>query len=199
MRAKPLKPTTMTLICLRVASERHLVVYLVLKAMKIAKGILSEANETPQQTEQNPQPAVTAQLGNEVEKNRLFQTLNEETPSERNYLKLLGIVAVIVLVGGIVISYLIMPGVGDEVRVAKEIELAVRDHFLTKEKRTATDITFYQCEGFYGVRVGVETRNDIPNPIYKIATYSARATPTGDAWNITANPIISPEMEKPCL
>lgn len=167
--------------------------------MKISKGILSDADEKPQQTEQNPRPADTGQLGGDVEKNRLFQTLNEEAPSERNYLKLLGVVAVIVLVGGIAISYLMMPGVGDEIRVPREVELAVRDHFLTKEKRTATDITFYQCDGFYGARVGVETRTDLSNPIYKIATYSARATANGNVWNITAQPITSPDMGKPCL
>lgn len=166
-----------------------------LKAMKIAKGILGDEDERTQRAE----PLVAAQLGGDVEKNRLFQTLNEETPSERNYLKLLGVVAVIVLVAGVAISYLMMPDVGDEVRVSREIEMAVRDHFLTKEKRTATDITFYQCDGFYGARVSVETRADIPNPIYKIATYSARATANGDAWNIIAQPITSPEIDKPCL
>jgi hypothetical protein len=159
--------------------------------MKISKGIFSDADDKPQH-------AVDTQLGGDIEKNRLFQTLKEETPSERNYLKLLGIVAIIVLVAGVAISYLMLPGVGDAILAPKGLELAVRDHFLTKEKRTATDITFYQCEGFYGARVGVETRNDIPNPLYKIATYTARATANGDAWNITAQPVTSPEPDKPC-
>lgn len=161
--------------------------------MKISKGILSDEDDKP------VEHADVVPLGGEVEKNRLFQTLKEEEPSERNYLKLLGIVAIIVLVAGIAISYLMMPGVGDEIRAPKGLEPAVRDHFLTKEKRTATDITFYQCEGFFWARVGVETRSDIPNPIFKIATYSARATANGDAWNITAQPVTSPETDKPCL
>jgi hypothetical protein len=167
--------------------------------MKISKGILSEEGESSRQAEQISVPPVAAQSGGDVDKNRLFQTLKEEEPSERNYLKMLGIVAVIVLVAGVAISYLMMPGVGDVIRVPKDLELAVRDHFLTNEKRTATDITFYQCDGFYGARVSVETRTDIPNPIFKIATYTARITAAGDAWSVTAQPITSPEMDKPCL
>lgn len=165
--------------------------------MKIAKGILSETDDRSPRSEAAKSPA-GALPGGEVEKNRLFETLDHEAPSERNYLKLLGIVALVVIVGGAVVSYLMMPGIGDEIRVSKEVELAVRDHFLTKEKRDATDITFYQCDGYYGARVGVETRSDIPNPIYKIATYSARATAAGGAWNVTAQPITSPEMDVPC-
>lgn len=159
--------------------------------MRIAKGILSEEDERPSVSDE-------AKLGGEVEKNRLFQTLNEETPSERNYLKLLGIVAVAVLVLGAGVFYFTLPGVGDEIRVAREVELAVRDHFLLNEKRTATDIRFYQCAGFYGARVGVETRTDIPNPLYRIAIYAARVTKTGDSWSITAQPITSPDTDKPC-
>lgn len=165
--------------------------------MKIAKGIFGEADDKPTRPEA-AQPSTDVPIGGDVEKNRLFQTLKEEAPSERNYLKLLGIVAVIVLVAGVGISYLMMPGVGDEVRVSREVEMAVRDHFLIKEKRTATDITFYQCDGFYGARVRVETRTDIPNPIYKIAAYTARTTANGTDWNVTAQPITSPEMDKPC-
>jgi hypothetical protein len=165
--------------------------------MKIAKGILSDDDDASPQTEV-AKAALDAPIGGEVEKNRLFQTLNEEAPSKRNYLKMLGIVSVAVIVGGIVVSYLMMPGVGDEIRAPRGLDAAVRDHFLTKEKRTATDITFYQCEGFYGARVGVETRSDIPNPLYRIATYSARTTANGDAWNITAQPVTSPEMDAPC-
>jgi hypothetical protein len=167
--------------------------------MKILKGILSDEDERTRQTEQMSEPSVVAPLGGEVEKNRLFQTLKEEAPSERNYLKLLGIVAIIVLVAGVAISYLMMPGVGDEIRAPKGLEPAVRDHFLTKEKRTATDITFYQCDGFYGARVGVETRNDIPNPIYRIGTYNARVSKNDDGWNITAQPTAFPDAVKPCL
>lgn len=166
--------------------------------MKIAKGILSDPADVP------PQPpaakiASSEPPGGDVEKGRLFETLQAEAPSERNYLKLLGVVAIAVIIGGVIVSYLMIPGVGDEVRVSREVELAVRDHFLEREKRSATDITFFQCDGFYGARVGVETRTDLPNPIYRIATYRARATASGDTWTVTAQPITSPEMDTPCL
>lgn len=166
--------------------------------MKIAKGTLSEADESPRRSEA-VKPNSASQPGGDVEKNRLFQTLEEETPSERNYIKLLSIVVVVVIICGAVISYLMLPGVGDQVRVSREVEMAVRDHFLLREKRTATDITFYQCDGFYGARVEVETRTDIPNPIYKIPAYSARVTANGGEWSVTAQPITSPDMDKPCF
>ncbi len=159
--------------------------------MKIEKGILSD-------NDKGREPAVSSSPSGDVEKNRLFQTLNEETPSERNYLKLLGIVVGGVILVGVAVFYFTLPGIGDEIRVSREAELAVRDHFLTKEKRTATDIKFYQCDGFYGARVGVETRTDLPNPLYRIANYTARVARTGDAWNVTAQPVTSPDADKPC-
>jgi hypothetical protein len=136
----------------------------------------------------------------EVEKNRLFQTLQEETGSERKYLRVLGIVAVLVLVAGSIVWYLMRPGVGDKILGPKGLEVAIRDHFLTKEKRTATDIAFFNCGDHTWARVGVEVRPDIKtNPIYQVAKYSARASALPDgSWQITAAPITSPEMDVPC-
>jgi len=136
----------------------------------------------------------------ENDKNRLFQTHKEVSGSSRKYLIVLGILAVIVVVGGILISYLTLPRFGDPIRAPKGLEDAVRAHFLEKEKRTSTDITFYYCDIYYWARVGVEKRPDIKtNPIYLIATYKARATAVGEnAWSITATPITSPEMDVPC-
>ena len=154
--------------------------------MKFSNGIFD-------QTEDDSQPTV-----GDVEKNRLFQTVKEETPSERKYLKLFGVVVAVVVAIGLATFYLTLPGVGDKVRAPNGLEDAVRDHFLMKQKRTATDITFYQCGDFYWARVGVETRSDIPNPLYHVESYSAHAVLRGDAWDISAAPITSPEMDAPC-
>lgn len=181
-----------------------MVVYLVKTVMKITKGVLSDPDNERQPAAEKPglaHPAAPTAVGSataDVEKNRLFQTLEGEAPSERNYLKLLGIVAVAVIVAGLLISYLTLPGVGDEIHVSKDIEMALRDHFLMKEKRTATDVTFYQCDGYYGARVGVETRSDIQNPLFQIASYSARVTASDGTWTVTAQPVTSPEMDAPC-
>ncbi len=145
---------------------------------------------------QDPPVAVTTPV--EVEKDRLFQTVQETSGSGRRYVIGLGIVAVLVLIGGAAVSYFTLPDVGDVIRAPTGVEAAVREHFLTKQKRDSTDMVFYQCDGFFWARVGVETRNDIPNPVFKIATYTARATPRGEAWEITAAPLTSPEMDVPC-
>jgi hypothetical protein len=136
----------------------------------------------------------------EVEKNRLFQTVEEKNSSSRKYLKMLAIFGCVVIVGGVAIAYFTLPRLGDVVRAPQGLEAAVRDHFLVTEKRTSTDITFYYCETFYWARVGVEKRPDIKtNPVYQLDTYKAHAEAgAGGTWAITATPISSPEMDTPC-
>ena len=69
-------------------SQNKSVLYLISRDMKFQKGILEDkpAAPAPQPQPQEPTAPVV------VEKDRLFQTVKEETGSERNYLKLLGIV-----------------------------------------------------------------------------------------------------------
>lgn len=165
--------------------------------MKFQKGILSE--DKPVAPAPEPQPPEQPAAPVIVEKDRLFQTVKEETGSERNYLKVLGIVVVLVLVAGGIVFYLTLPKVGDQIRGSTQMEMAVRDHFLTKEKRTSTDITFYQCDKYFWARVGVEVRTDIKtNPVYALDKYTARIEPSGNAFNITATPVTSPEIDVPC-
>lgn len=173
--------------------------------MKFAKGLLTDDAPKPDNKPvkpplAHPQPESlrTAAEPIVVEKNRLFQTVEENQGSSRKYLGVLGILAVLVSIGGAVAWYLNRPGVGDKIRVSSQIEVTVRDHFLMKEKRTATDISFYQCDGFIWARVGVETRNDIPNPLLRIPTYKARISQDGDAASVTAAPIMSPPDDQPC-
>ena len=164
--------------------------------MKFQKGILND--DKPVAPAPQPEPAKPA-APVVVEKDRLFQTVKEETGSERSYLKVFGIIVVLVLVGGGIAFYLTLPGVGDQVRGSTAMEMAVREHFLTKEKRTATDITFYQCDKYFWARVGVEVRTDIKtNPVYALDKYTARIEPSGGNFNITATPVTSPEIDIPC-
>lgn len=180
--------------------------------MKFQKGLLSENDEHEQasatssiklserdrdslkpmaEKQTPPQPV-------QVEKDRLFETVEKTKGSSKKYIGVLAIVAVIVSIGGATAWYLNRPGIGDKIRVSSAVELAVRDHFLLKEKRTATDISFYQCEGFYWARVGVETRTDIPNPLLRVPFFKARISQTGDPTAITAAPIASPAEDQPC-
>ena len=121
------------------------------------------------------------------DKNRLFETQQEITGFNRHYLKLLLIVALFVIVVGSIIYYVTLPQIGGQVIGPKGLEESVRSHFLDVQKRTATDVTVYYCEGFYSVKVDVEARYDVPgNPLAAIPTYWARAElRDGGIWDIT--------------
>lgn len=177
--------------------------------MKFQKGLLSESPET------SPTEGVSIKLSHadrqklrpveevknsptEVDKNRLFETVEETKSSSRKYLAVLGILAVLVLIAGVAGSYYMSPGNGDKILAPKGLEIALREHFLTKQKREATDIAYYKCEGNVWARVGVETRTDLPNPVFRIGTYAAKAMQNGDVWDITAAPISTPELDVPC-
>jgi len=166
--------------------------------VKIQKGALNTSEEGTK-LPQEPPLAASRPIPSEVEKNRLFETLDKEESSNRNYAKLLIIAAAIVLVAGGVIFYLMLPGAGDQVRAPKGLEEAVRNHLLDNQKRVATDIVFYYCGGdSYWARAGVETRKDIPNPIYKLDSYAVTAKGQDPNWQITSKPISSQNDDKPC-
>ena len=136
----------------------------------------------------------------EDDKIRLFQTHQHAAGSSRNYLKLLFLVGLIVVVVGVVVYYVTLPGVGDRVLGPKGLEDAIRAHFLDKQKRTATDVTFFTCENYYWSRVDVETRTDLQgNPLFLIPRYRAKAVRLGDGtWDIAASPVTSTDMDVPC-
>ncbi|MFL6373210.1 MAG: hypothetical protein ACJ73D_00955 [Pyrinomonadaceae bacterium] len=165
--------------------------------MKIQKGVLADPPEAkPEPPKPERRPAPTAAV---VEKDRLFETLDKGRSGNRNYAKLFLIAVVIVLIAGGVIFYMTLPGVGDKVRAPKGLQQAVRDHLLDKQKRVATDITFYYCGGdSYWAESGVEKRSDIPNPVYKLDTYTVNAKGKDPSWEITSKPVKSPEENKPC-
>lgn len=184
--------------------------------MKFAKGLLDdliEGDKPPAakieqpsaETETQTVPVVppraeAAKPVAVVEKDRLFETAQKTVDSSRNYLKLFAIVVVFIAIAAAVVIYLTLPGVGDRVRVSRELEDAVRSHFLEKEKRTAGDITFYKCDKYTWAHTDVEARTDIPgNPLAKVSAYATRITDRGDGtFEITASPITSPEMDTPC-
>ena len=165
--------------------------------MKIQKGILSQPPE--QQPQKAPAEADRASFQTKVEKDRLFETLDKEQTSNRSYAKLLIVAAVLVIIAGGVILYVMLPGAGDKVHAPAGLEQAVRDHLLDKQKRVATDIIFYYCGGdSYWAHAGVETRSDIPNPVYKLNSYAVSAKGQDPNWEITSKPISSPADDKPC-
>ena len=141
-------------------------------------------------------PTIIAPI--EVDKNRLFETVEETKNSSKKYLAVLGAVTAMVIVAASGGSYYFAPGIGDKILAPKGLEIALRDNLLTKQKREATEISYYKCQDLVWARVGAETRNDLPNPVFKIGTYAARAIRNGESWEITATPILLPEMDIPC-
>jgi hypothetical protein len=172
--------------------------------VKIQKGVLSDTTPTQQRVETKPgvgtaPQSVSVNAGTEVEKNRLFETLDNEHTSNRSYAKLLAAAIVVVLIAGGVIFYMTLPKPGDIVRAPKGLEQAVRDHLSEKQKRDANDITFYFCgPGSYRARAGVETRKDIPNPVYKIGSYAVTAKGSDGDWSISSKPVNTADDDRPC-
>jgi hypothetical protein len=169
-----------------------------LRSAKFQKGVLTDRvsqKAVEPNAAKSPQEAVRPVV---LQDDRLFETREEFEGSSRNYLKLLAIVVGVVAIAGAAVFYFTLPGIGDPIHAPAGAEDAVRDNLLTKQKRTATDIVFFKCEGFYWARAGVETRKDIPNPIYKIGTYAAKVTQTGESWDVSAQPVTSPDLDVPC-
>ncbi len=139
-------------------------------------------------------------INDDPEKNRLFETVDRSSRSVGQYLKLLLIVAGGILVVAAILFYLTLPAVGDKVKAPAGLEDRIRDHLLTKEKRTATDMAVYYCGKFYWAAVDVETRPDIPGaPINRISLY--RVTAVQDAsgeWTLTAAPVEGKDAGVPC-
>ena len=77
--------------------------------MKFAKGILTDekpgAVNAVDGVPEPPQPLASKLAVVEVEKNRLFETVKEETRNDRRYLKVFGVIVIVVLaIGGVAFS-----------------------------------------------------------------------------------------------
>ncbi|HEX3102705.1 MAG TPA: hypothetical protein VHQ01_12965 [Pyrinomonadaceae bacterium] len=182
--------------------------------MKFSKGLLDELIEESKapnaKVEQPvaPAPAPFAAPSQPLENQRpvtlgkehLFETQQKTVESSRNYLKFFGVAVVFIAIAVAAVIYLTLPGIGDHIRVSREMEDAVRNHFLEKEKRTAGDITFYKCDKYTWAHTDVEARTDIPgNPLAKVKSYATRIVDRSDgAYDITTTPITSPDLDTPC-
>jgi len=95
-----------------------------------------------------------------------------------------------VLVGLGVVYYLMLPGIGDEVRASDRMHDAVYDYMLTKEKRTPKELTFYKCDGFHWARVWAEPRAYPPsNPYDDVNKYRVSVNQQADgAFQISTLP-----------
>jgi hypothetical protein len=136
----------------------------------------------------------------EDSKIRLFETQQKNSKSIHDYVKHFLPFAVIVIVGLGVLYYFMQPGIGDEVRASNEMYDSVYDHMLTKEKRTATEMTFYKCDGYYWVKVLAEPRSYPPSlRLDPVNQYRLTARQQVDGkYQIVTLPLPSQNDDVPC-
>src|SRR5215470_16507256 len=95
----------------------------------------------------------------DVEKNRLFETLDKENAGGKSYWKFLVPIVLVVIIGiAVGVYYGGRTAVGDKVRPDNDVYDAVYDNFLTDQKRTPTDLSFYYCGDYYSVDATVEKK-----------------------------------------
>lgn len=138
------------------------------------------------------------QAGN-PDKSRLFDTLNDEGRSVKDYLKVLvPVVAVVLAIGGVGV-FLTAPGMGDEVRAPRGLDEAVTSYFMDKEKRAVESISFFYCGDYYSARVKLEKRTDITARQFDHGNRRAVAVEDPNrAWQITSTAIDPDKSFEPC-
>ena len=129
---------------------------------------------------------------------RLFETQQREDESGSGYLKKFLPVAVIAIlvVGGAI--YFMQPGIGSAVKPPKEVEDSVYEYMRKTEHRSVREITFYNCDGWYWVKILAEPRGleSVDDPANE---YRLRVDRNGDAAaNIQTLPRPDKDTDAPC-
>jgi hypothetical protein len=135
----------------------------------------------------------------EDSKIRLFETQHREEESGSGYLKKfvpVAIVAVLVVAG---LIYLMQPGIGSAVKPPKPVEDAVYEYMRSKEHRSVREITFYQCDGYYWVRILAEPLTAVASVDDPSNQYCLRVDRSGDtASNIQTLARRDNGNDRPC-
>lgn len=134
----------------------------------------------------------------EDSKIRLFETQKREDIGAHDYLKKflpVTIIAVLVIAG---LIYFMQPGIGSAVKPPKEIEDAVYEYMISTKHRSVRESTFYQCDGYYWVKILAEPRSsesvDDPSNRYRL-----KVERTGDtASKIETLPTPEASDDVPC-
>ena len=130
---------------------------------------------------------------------RLFETQQREDESGSGYWKkflVVAVVAVLVVVG---LIYFLQPGVGSAIKPPKEIEDSVYEYMRSKEHRSVREITIYQCDGYYWVKILAEPRTAAGSVDDPSNQYRLRVDRAGDtASNIQTLPLPDKDNDVPC-
>jgi hypothetical protein len=103
-------------------------------------------------------------------------------------------VAVLVVAG---LIYFMQPGIGSAVKPPKAVEDSVYEYMRSKEHRSVREITFYQCDGYYWVKILADPRTSVGSVDDPANQYRLRVERNDDtASNIETLPL--PNGEVPC-
>jgi len=147
---------------------------------------------------ENETPAADAAVFDEDSKVRLFETQRRETESDSGYLKKFLPVAVVAVLIVAVLIYFMQPGIGSAVKPPKAVEDSVYEYMRSKEHRSVREITFYNCDGWYWVKILADPRSSesVDDPGNK---YRLRVDRNGEmAANIQTLPLQNKENDAPC-
>jgi hypothetical protein len=143
-------------------------------------------------------PGADDAVFDEDSKIRLFETQRRESESGSGYLKKflpVAVVAVLIVAG---LIYFMQPGIGSAVKPPKEVEDSVYEYMRSKEHRSVREITFYNCDGWYWVKILADPRSteSVDDPSNK---YRLRVDRNGDsAANIQTLPLPEQSNDVPC-
>jgi hypothetical protein len=130
---------------------------------------------------------------------RLFETQKRESDEARGYFKKFLPVAVvaILIIGGMI--YFMQPGIGSAVKPPKAIEDSVYNYMLNTEHRSVREITFYNCDGWYWVKILAEPRTALASVDDPTNQYRLQVDRDDDTVsNIQTLTVQSKENDKPC-
>lgn len=130
---------------------------------------------------------------------RLFETQQREDESGSGYLKKflpVAVVAIVFVAGAI---YYMQPGVGSAVKPPKEVEDSVYEYMRSKEHRSVREIIFYQCDGYYWVKILADPRTSLGSVDDPSNQYRLRVERSGDtASSIQTLPLPDKDDDLPC-
>jgi hypothetical protein len=147
---------------------------------------------------ENETPDVDDTVFDDDSKIRLFETQRRETESDSGYLKKflpVAVVAVLIVAG---LIYFMQPGIGSAVKPPKAVEDSVYEYMRSKEHRSVREITFYNCDGWYWVKILADPRSSesVDDPSNK---YRLRVDRNGDSMaNIQTLPQPNKSNDTPC-
>ena len=146
---------------------------------------------------ENETPSAGKIAFDEDSKIRLFETQRREDIGAHDYLKKflpVAVVAVLVIAG---LIYFMQPGIGSAVKPPKEVEDSVYEYMISIKHRSVREITFYQCDGYYWVKILAEPRTALESVDDPANQYRLRVDRSGDsASNIETLP--PPMGDVPC-